>query len=577
MTTDLVQLPEAWTPKEPAPGPVPGTRRPSMSLMRVYAHCLAPLRLDYPRTKETTWAMRIGSANHDCIEVYPNTVPMEQLAIKHELTARQQEIVTAQQALLRRWAEPRFQPTWRHEVATAFDPMTLSVRVLPSRFVETNPGEWYAGLDILDIEQGWFGDWKFGGQQPVSPLQHHQARAEAPIAALLSGREEVRGTLVFISEKELSATEHTFTTNDLAQSVAEIRAIHARISPTAEPNSGAWCSYCPAKKNCKAYAAYKAESQKEKPDMTLNNVTRLPGANNKFSLASIRTGPSLEPMRLLIHGADKVGKSTFAAAAPSPIFIGLEGGLSQLGPARFPEPKTFAEVMEQLETLRVEPHSYKTLVIDPVTWLEPLIFAEVCKEKGMVDIEEVGGGYRKGYKAGLRWWNTFIRALDALRSERQMHVIVVSHTIVKNFKNATGADWGCFQPAIEGEAAERFKQWADAILFVRLEEFATEERGKVKGKSTGERIIYTTSNAAYAAGNRYGLPERLPLSWREFWSALETSRARAADLRAKIRAAAANLNPSIMEKAETYIQDAGEDVVRLTEILDVLEQKETKE
>ena len=40
--------------------------------------------------------------------------------------------------------------------------------------------------------------------------------------------------------------------------------------------------------------------------------------------------PDLLPVRTIIYGSDKVGKSSFAASAPNPLFLDLEGGLGEL-------------------------------------------------------------------------------------------------------------------------------------------------------------------------------------------------------------------------------------------------------
>jgi hypothetical protein len=50
----------------------------------------------------------------------------------------------------------------------------------------------------------------------------------------------------------------------------------------------------------------------------------------------------------MIYGAEGVGKSSFAALAPSPIFIQTEDGLGEIDTSRFPLCKTFDEVIQQL-------------------------------------------------------------------------------------------------------------------------------------------------------------------------------------------------------------------------------------
>ena len=59
-------------------------------------------------------------------------------------------------------------------------------------------------------------------------------------------------------------------------------------------------------------------------------------APSKMTLDAITRGKIEKPLRLLVIGVDGVGKSTFAAAAPSPIFLDAEDGSNNLDVARLP-------------------------------------------------------------------------------------------------------------------------------------------------------------------------------------------------------------------------------------------------
>ena len=49
-------------------------------------------------------------------------------------------------------------------------------------------------------------------------------------------------------------------------------------------------------------------------------------------LENIRRGRESKPPRILAYGVEGVGKSTFAAAAPNPIFVQTEDGLGEIVP-----------------------------------------------------------------------------------------------------------------------------------------------------------------------------------------------------------------------------------------------------
>jgi len=59
-------------------------------------------------------------------------------------------------------------------------------------------------------------------------------------------------------------------------------------------------------------------------------------------LEQIRTGKQSSPPRILLYGTEGIGKSTFAAQAPNPIFIPTEDGLNEIDCASFPMAKNTA-------------------------------------------------------------------------------------------------------------------------------------------------------------------------------------------------------------------------------------------
>jgi hypothetical protein len=135
-----------------------------------------------------------------------------------------------------------------------------------------------------------------------------------------------------------------------------------------------------------------------------------------ISLASLNRATALKPPRILIHGVHGVGKTTFAAGASDPVFILTEDGLGTLDVPHFPLARTFDQVMQALASLYAEEHAFKTLVVDSADWLEPLVWARVCKDQGWKSIEDAG--YGKGYVNALDLWREYIEGLNALRDDK---------------------------------------------------------------------------------------------------------------------------------------------------------------
>ncbi len=295
-------------------------------------------------------------------------------------------------------------------------------------------------------------------------------------------------------------------------------------------------------------------------------------ATNRMTLTSVKRGRIDKSKRILLYGVEKIGKSTFAAGAPNAIFIGAEDGTAQIDVARFPQPESWEDVMGALRNLEKDEHDYQTVVIDTIDWLEPLLWAFICKRDGKRDVESYG--FAKGYIAALDEWRLLLHRLDALRATRSMHVILLGHSWIKPFKSPTSEDYDRFELKIHAKAAGLVKEWADAVLFATYEDFAVEKSGRVRGVSSGARLIHTQRRAAWDAGNRFGLPETIPLSWDEFDAACKTGApADVATLRADIAALLEQVDAASRTKAEAWLSQQPRDGRALAEMADRLRGK----
>ena len=242
-------------------------------------------------------------------------------------------------------------------------------------------------------------------------------------------------------------------------------------------------------------------------------------------LGNITTGRDNRPPRLMIYGQEGVGKSTFGANAPAPIFVQTEDGLGEIDCAKFPLAKSLAEVNDELLALRDEEHDYKSVVIDSLDWLERLIFDEVCREYGVRSIEKADGGFGKGYTHAIVHWRRILTILDELRQKRNMAVILLAHAKVERFEDPESSAYDRYTPRLHKYAASLISEWADAVMFAtkrfRVQKenagFAG-ERGIAApiGAGGGDRILRTNCGPACMAKNRYNLPEEISLSWQAF-------------------------------------------------------------
>lgn len=235
-------------------------------------------------------------------------------------------------------------------------------------------------------------------------------------------------------------------------------------------------------------------------------------------LAQVTTGKRERPFFILIYGGDGVGKTTFGADAPNPIFLCAENGADQLDVARLPSPKTFKEVMAMVDELVASEIPYKTLVVDSLDWLEPLCWEEVCKENNAPNIEKVDGGYGKGYVFALKKWQGFIDQLKSLRDK--MNVVLIAHSHIKPFNDPQhNAAYDRHELKLNAKAAALFREAADAVLYAAFEVFTKKEGQKVRAYGEGSRVLFTERRPSFDAKNRYGLPFTLPLAWEDFEAA----------------------------------------------------------
>jgi hypothetical protein len=297
----------------------------------------------------------------------------------------------------------------------------------------------------------------------------------------------------------------------------------------------------------------------------------------RMLLSAIVRGKVVAPLRVLVYGTEGVGKSTFAAGAPSPIFLCGEEGTNHLDVARFPKVEQWTDALDAIRVLRSEPHEYKTLVIDTYDSLESPCWAHVSQAAGKRDIEDFG--YGKGYVAAFGEWQHLFAELEALRRERGMIILTIAHAQIRSFKNPAGADYDRYTLKVHEKAAGLAKEWHDVVLFARHEEYVRDESGRAKGFSTGARVVHTVRSAAWDAKNRFDLPETLPLNWEDFAQAVAAREpGDPAKLREEIAALAAALQgapPELFDRPafEKALAAAANDAAKLAQIKDRLSAK----
>ena len=234
-----------------------------------------------------------------------------------------------------------------------------------------------------------------------------------------------------------------------------------------------------------------------------------------FDLRSIQKGGTKRAPIMVIYSAPGMGKTTFAACAPSPIFIRTEDGLGALEVDTFPEATSYQDVQDQLAAL-YEENPYQTVVIDSLSQLEPLILDRVARDHGKNSHEDLGFG--KSYVYALDYWRDIMAACKGLADQGKT-IVLIAHAEVVTFQSPETDPYDRYQPRLHKRAFAYVCEQADIVGFagypVHVRK-STDDKGKGRGVATGERQLTLVEKPSMVAKNRYGIEGSVPLIWDEF-------------------------------------------------------------
>ncbi len=255
-----------------------------------------------------------------------------------------------------------------------------------------------------------------------------------------------------------------------------------------------------------------------------------------MSLASLIRQSAPLPLRVLIHGDPGVGKSTLAAAlAPKALLLPLEkvgahveSAVAAQGGAILQPVADWPALCAALQTLCALPvedvRPYRSLVLDGVNHVErwiwdALVASQPADSKGRkpTTVEEVGGGYGKGYTAAVDWWRRLLGLLEAVQAKHDLQLWLVSHSARAKIKNPSGEDYEIEQPALHVSASGLLVGWADTVLFATYERTTYQRdpsagsKGRGRLAEVGPRVLRTASTGPWAAKSRQSMPPTLCL------------------------------------------------------------------
>lgn len=231
----------------------------------------------------------------------------------------------------------------------------------------------------------------------------------------------------------------------------------------------------------------------------------------------IITGVMPKATKVVLYGPEGIGKTSFAAKAPNPLFIDTEGSTTRLNVRRLPAPQSFAMVLEQVQWVLYNPQVCGTLVLDTADWAQRLCTDAVCARLKIGGIEDLG--YGKGYSYVYEDFGKLLNLLDQV-IDRGINVIINAHAAMRKFEQPD--EMGSYDRwelklnnSQKCSIAGMVKEWADMVIFANYETIVVKNENK-KGKAQGgQRVMYTAHHPCWDAKNRFDLPEKLPFEYEQ--------------------------------------------------------------
>lgn len=228
-------------------------------------------------------------------------------------------------------------------------------------------------------------------------------------------------------------------------------------------------------------------------------------------LETITRGKTFGAPRILLYGMEGIGKSTFAANFPDPVFVQTEDGLGNIDCAKFPLAQSAEDAFNQLDALRRS--EFQTVVVDSLDWLERLIWDQVAKDAKVDSIEKLG--YGKGYVIALTYWRKILDVLTALHAQNKI-VLLLAHALAEDYVDPE-VNLKRFTPRLHKTARSLIAEYVDVILL------ATRQYGAAKGDANNPRIVRTEASPYQVAKSRYAIPTELPLDANAVLDAIRNS------------------------------------------------------
>ncbi len=231
----------------------------------------------------------------------------------------------------------------------------------------------------------------------------------------------------------------------------------------------------------------------------------------------ITRGCVSKAQKVVVYGPEGIGKSTFAASFPDPLFIDTEGSTGNMDVKRLPKPSSWNMLIGEIDFV-ITQKPCKTLVIDTIDWAEQLCVEHICAKANKTSIEDFS--YGSGYIYEKEEFGRFLNRLEDVISAG-INVVLTAHAQLRKFSqpNEIG-EYDRWELKLGKKTGSQIsplvKEWCDTLLFANYKTFAVaidKDGKKFKAQGGKERVMYTEHHACWDAKNRHGLAPELPFAF----------------------------------------------------------------
>jgi len=160
-------------------------------------------------------------------------------------------------------------------------------------------------------------------------------------------------------------------------------------------------------------------------------------------------------LNMLIYGAPGVGKTTFAASAPKPLIINLEGGEKSImdRDVDLAQASTVDDVKEALEA--GVSNGYKTIVFDSLTRYSEILMEHIIHQE-------------RRDKPQIQDWGTLVSRIKKMvwhLQGRNIHTIFICHE-----KESQDQDRFILRPKLNGDLMQSVPGIVDVVGYLHINE-----------------------------------------------------------------------------------------------------------